>query len=193
MTTTIQPESPLSLMRDIVQAFTQFHGDLEINGARSGGTVICNIRAHCSDHPKIVGTRGVNIRALQSIARAMGERLGGEITLNLLEAKPGVKLPLTNFKENPQWDSGPATGLLQRLLRAVCFDPFTVEEVSASPTTIFAITPSAADFDAIRGTNHEAIHCIWHAIGKSQGRFILVEFIDPETGAHVPAKGSAGR
>jgi predicted RNA-binding protein YlqC (UPF0109 family) len=188
-------ETVTALMRDLVSAYTRHHEALRITAERMGPSIGITLQAHKDDHPRLVGARGAHIWALQCIFAFIGARLGRPVKVTLMEPWTGEKMPLRGYEEKPDWDEKPMLALLGRIVGAIVGNNVRTEAVSnGGMTNILVQTPDWSELM----TKHQlglALHQLFHAIGKLEGRIVHVEIVD-EHGramnllAHVPAAPS---
>lgn len=178
-TTTKDPdvEQLTALLRALLAAYTRWHRDMKINGAKLTSGVQISVQAHRDDHPRLVGSRGTHIMAIQTLFAFIGRRAGRVVRVTLLEPATGEKLPLEPYVENPKWKPEPMRKLLGAVASAVFGEGEVTLTVNAvGEMTVFEIAPKQAISQLMRDAEIEkAFHLIFHAIGKAQGRIVHVQ------------------
>jgi predicted RNA-binding protein YlqC (UPF0109 family) len=178
-------EKVLLLLRETILSYTK-HGDrLETTGASLSTSIAFTVQAHRDDHSKIVGAKGQHIWALQTIFDFIGRSIGTRVRVTLLEPAFGEKLPLTPYQADPKWKPEKVLGLIRRILDLVLVAHYELKAEGESQTTI-EIKPTMIDRPRLLRMDNsekndfgEALHYIFHAIGKSQGRIIYIDVVDP--------------
>ncbi len=166
----------IELLRDLARGFTAHHSALEVHGAdASAGRIITAIRAHGEDYPKLVGSRGKHHNAMQTILHAIGEKLGKDIDYTLMPAERVPKVP-DEFRPASDWKSKKMRTLLERVL-AMAFGvrAFSIKIRTEGQKAVFVVTTDQPEL-ATRLDFHLAVHTIFHAIGKTEGMLVHVEF-----------------
>lgn len=165
---TIPHEAAADFVRGLLVRYTKHPEALEVTGGQLGTQIMIAVRAHADDQPRIVGSQGRNIGALQGLARAFGACLGLNLKLTLLEPTQGFKLPREEFREDPDWQATNTKKLLGATITAVTHDVYTVTHKTVGGLSFFEIKPPPA---AELGN---WLHTIFHAIGRNEGRMIEV-------------------
>ena len=180
MTATTVQRSPetqeaIELLTELLKGFTARHEDLQVNGADAGPSKsILAVKCHPWDYPKVVGKQGKNHWSLQRILTAIGARQGRLVEFTLLPSERREKGP-DEFRPDPKWKPGPILLLLNRVLSMAMGPGEYVAKCDQTPelATLVVIV------DEVTGELMElaqATHAIFHAIGKTQGRKVTVEF-----------------
>lgn len=179
-------DTALKLLRELILSFTRHGEDLQTTGATLSTSIALTIQAHRDDHSKIVGQLGQHIWALQTIFDFIGSAMGTRIRVTLLEPGVGEKLPLTPFQNDPKWEPKKVLMLATGILDIVLKKPYAMEAIGNNGQTTIEIKPDKAERLKLlnedskeRNDFGEALQYIFHAIGKSQGRIIYIEVIDP--------------
>lgn len=191
MTTTARQPKPkpandaVEFIRELAKGFTKHHRDLQIDGAELPSRNVLTIQAHKADHPRLVGTQGVNIRALQTLIAAFGEKAAKLHTLTLLDPRVGQREESQPFAPDPKWKPKATMDRLRRTLDATMPCAYTIAHADVGELTTFEVVPAENALPLIeRGDYARALHVIFHAIGKNEGRQIHVEV------QGAPANGS---
>lgn len=166
------------LLRDIASRYTRFHKELKVNGRELGQTINLTLQGHRDDHPKLVGSQGKHIWALQQIFAAAGRRAGRAVRLTLLEPSIGEKQGPSEFVANHEWTPDATMDLLSRILAAASLGGVAAEPVDNGELTTLVIKVEDPLDSAARWATGElgrALHLIFHAIGRTEGRQIHVE------------------
>lgn len=154
-------------MERLIRAFTKHHKQIEFETQTHGANVFVAVRVHRDDHPRMVGSKGSHIRALNVIATLWGIVNGVTARFSLQEPNTGEKKPLVDFKAARKWDSAPVVQLFGDTMRAI-YPSANFEVVNLGDATNILLKP------AIREDLLSCVHFIFHAIGKNQGRMIYV-------------------
>jgi predicted RNA-binding protein YlqC (UPF0109 family) len=165
----------VELLRDLCRGFTSHHAELAVHGADVSHTkAILAIRCHPFDFPKLVGGKGKHHRAIQTIFSTIGQRLGRDMEFTLLPVERREKQP-DEFRADEQWNPEPMRKLLDRVL-AMAFGATacSLELTHDGDVSTFVVNCPEDVFGRI--DFHLAVHAIFHAIGKTQGRLVHVEF-----------------
>jgi predicted RNA-binding protein YlqC (UPF0109 family) len=168
----------VSLMEEIIQAFTKHHDDLSISGTALHCSISIVIQGHTDDHPKIVGTKGQHILSIQTIFQYIGEMIDMPIRVKLLEPERGQRLPKPEFKNAPSWDHSDALELMKRINSMIFEKPVRVEVTSNEAATtfeLFADSSSERDIALLAGPILQAYKFIFHAIGKANCRTVYID------------------
>jgi predicted RNA-binding protein YlqC (UPF0109 family) len=192
-TTTQNPDVAklTKLLRELVAAFTRHHAELKVDGAKMGSGIQLSLQAHRDDHPRIVGSCGTHIRAIQNLFGFMGRRLGIQVRVTLLEPNRGEKWPLEPYVENTEWRVGPMLNILTNVCGAVFGEGATCEPADIGEMTVIEVRPGAGWCALMDDTRTPlALHLLFHAIGKAQGRIVHVHVIDPTGKVHAPDPGT---
>jgi predicted RNA-binding protein YlqC (UPF0109 family) len=176
MTTTTTDATPAQTAREffrkLILGYTQHENDLEVSAGDLPGRIVITVRANRDDHPRIVGTRGAHIMALQSIAAAYGRRNNTKIALTLLEPVRGEKAQLRPFEAAENWNEGETMELMNELLDRTTPQGWHADHVAVAELSTIQIT--RADGEPVPADFVQSLHLLFHAIGKNQGRQIHV-------------------
>lgn len=185
-------EFALELLRDLASAFTRHPRNLEVDGSDMTGAIVLAIRCDRDDHPKLVGSQGKHIQALQSIFAAHGEKTGRRVNLTLLEPAKGQKGPPVQFQPDPNWNRELVKSLMGRVLDACLPEPYRLNIAdSALGLTTIEVLPQRWGELCQRGDFARAVHAIFHAIGKTQGVDLHVNFTKAPAGTAAAPAGAA--
>lgn len=163
-------EPVVKLVRDLVLRYTKHPEALQVDGGEMGPAIVMAVKAHRDDHPRLVGSQGRNISALQAVARAYGARHGRQIRLTLLEPTIGEKMAREEFREDPQWQPDATLKLLKRLIGETHEGKAKVRHNAVASLSYFMVaadTPITTELLA-------ALNTLFHAIGRNEGRLIEV-------------------
>lgn len=171
--TTTEPDytsAAKDLLRQIVAGYVSHPQALQIEASLIGTTIVMRLDPHAEDFGKIVGSRGNNFHALQTIFSAAAAKAGKRLNL-ILKDKPRAYCDLPPFRANPNWQRGPFETLLRTTLSAAINGEYTLSQGDVENTTVYEI-------GAVKEAEEvaKAVHTIFHAIGKAQGRFVLINF-----------------
>lgn len=169
-----------TLLRDLAQAFTLHHKALKADGREVGTLIMLTLQADTDDHPKLIGTKGKHIIALQTLFQAM--RLSRPASLTLLEPTPAPREPITPFDPNPEWTPDSVIALATRVLAEICSQPFTIKVEAVGEMSVLLVETNELQQD---GPIQRSLHAIIHAIGKCQGRLVHVNVAPAPTAAEV--------
>lgn len=178
MTTTAQKHSEIAipLLRELVKAYTRHPETLKVDGADMTAAVVMTIKGDRDDHPKLVGSAGKHIQAIRTIFAVVGAKMGRKINITLLEPDMGTKGSPTTFTANPNWDSGPLLELLGKVLDASMPCDYELNPVRISDLTTIEVIP-AQWCELYEEEFPAALHAIFHAIGKTQGHDVHLNFV----------------
>lgn len=165
----------IDFVRNLARRYTKHAGHLQVDGGETGGIVVVAMRAHRDDHPRLVGSGGKNISALQWLCARFGDKAGKRVRLTLLDPIAGDKGPLHEFTEDPNWSQESTEKLLREVLGAVFQGAFEVECMRVPGLATFTVKlPGVAD--PVRAADlKSALHTLFHAIGKNEGQQIHVD------------------
>lgn len=165
-----------TLLRDLASAFTREPKNLRVEGAQRGANIIMSLQTDADDHPRLVGSQGKHILAMQTLFAIAGHNQGIKTTLTLLEPWGGTKQPVQPFQQNPDWQPDDTEQLMRRVLDATMPVPYTLEHIALGGLSTFEITPLATAGNMTKAIPmiQEALHLLFHAAGKTQGRTIHV-------------------
>lgn len=180
---TTTPKDVINLLRDLVLSYTRHHEYVKTEGRDMGSAIVLAVKANRDDHPKLVGTGGKHIWALQTIFAAIGAKMRRRINLTLLDPTEGEKGPPATFKVNPHWQPEPMLELLTRVLDATMPVPYSMQHGTLMELTSIQVRPCVWEDIFEKGGLANAIHAIFHAIGKTQGQNVTIEFTKAETPA----------
>lgn len=169
----------VSLLRSLTTAYTRHHEQLETEGRKVGSQIMLTIRAHADDHPKLVGSKGKHIWALQQIFQAAGRRAGETVQITLLPPVHGQRGRELEYVENEHWTPDNMAELLEMVLEATTISGVLMDPQDVGGMTTFLLVPGDANDPAARwdekpGLAH-ALHLLFHAIGKTQGHIVHVQ------------------
>ena len=163
----------INLLRDVIMAYTHHHNDLQIEGASMGGSIALGIRSNLDDYGRLVGYAGGNIWALTVIFGRVGERMRKPVRVSLFKSKVGTEEPRQPFAPDANFNHGPTTALLKRVLAMSLSHPFRLSVAQVGDDTHYEIDPSNAEFN-VQGDYIKAIRNIFVAVGRNRGRTIYV-------------------
>lgn len=155
------------MLATLVRGFTRFHKDLTMEATDYGPSLtMIRAQANRADHPRVVGSQGKHVMALQSLCRRIGELHGANVQFSLIEPVRGEKLPPEPFVLSPKWKPGTIVAMLESVLSWVLpgakvkvrEDAHTVLVVKSEPDTEIAL----------------ALNLLFRAIGRNQGRVVDV-------------------
>lgn len=160
------------VIRDLIAAIICHPAQLQIKVACVGTIAALEICAHADDQPRLVGSRGTTIDAINTVVKAMAEKAGiRKVVCQLLEPKVGQKGPPRKFHANPNWRPQTVFDLLNRVLSAMLTEPFQIEQEHQDTVSLFQVTTEGAELN----TNVEAaLVKLFDAIGKANGRLVAV-------------------
>lgn len=170
----------IEILRELVCGYTRHHDKLKVDGADMGTTIIMAIRGDIDDHPKLVGTKGKHVWALETIVQAIGRKMGRTVRLTLMDPLPGEQGPPAVFKPNPNWVEGAIVFLLRLVLDAALPTPYSLEVMHVLDLTTIQVRPAVWGDLCERGDFAKAVHAIFHAVGKTQGRDVHIDVCKAE-------------
>ena len=158
------------LLREIVQGFTRFHGDLKIEQAETPNTVQLNIQTHRDDMGKLLGARGSMIQSLRIIFEAIGENLDCRVKIEPTEPVTGEKQPQPPYQFNPHTKAEQFVPLLSKLTELIWHDGVAVTVKDTGEETSYLLIDAEPEAEL-----ETALSNVMHATGKNFGRKIYVE------------------
>lgn len=168
--------------RTIVTPMTRHPENLEVNCFSVDGKVAVEARFHFADHGNILGKKRVNFEAVESIMVLIGNRLGVPVKLNnLLTPNVGGEEPFAPTKYVKDWPMQKTMDELAKVLEMFLQRPFDIQPVhdEAESKTEFRILISKKENPPISvGQAAFSLSKIFHAIGKSRGRFVSVKGVE---------------
>jgi predicted RNA-binding protein YlqC (UPF0109 family) len=167
-------ESIVAVVRELLKGFIHHKRDLKVKGRRMGSIVSVEISGNRDDQPKLVGTRGQHIAAMNLIMRAVGARLNLRIVLSLHEATIGQKLPPRPFRENHNWKPEPTRKVLRQVIDSIFPTAPTIEEHHDENGSIFQVVPDPQEESLFTKDLEGALQAIFDAIGKANGRTVHI-------------------
>lgn len=170
----------LALLRDLVFGYTRHHGDLKVQAVHLTSSLALSMQGNKDDHGRLVGEQGRNIRSVQAIFERIGRKIGQPINLTLVPPAVGEQSKLEPFAADPNFSHGATTALLRRVLAASLGRPFALAVAQGIGSTEYELTPDPEELPIVRGALADAIHSIFHAVGKNRGRIIRVSLNDSE-------------
>lgn len=164
------------ILGEIVRGFTDHHHDLEINVASLGHILMISLRAHASETPRIIGSQGRHVSALQTIMDRVGGVIGRRVRLEVKEAIRGEKQRLRPYEVDPNWSPDRLQRILEKLTIATTGDRTPVVEVQrAGDAAMFRIVGRGGEKIAADHDVALAIDRIMLAIGRHQGQQVFLE------------------
>lgn len=168
-----EPNADVELLREIIFAFTRHHSDLHIE-LEQPGTIV--MQSNRDDHPRIAGAMGRNIEAVRSIFRFIAAKRKEKLVILLAEPERGRREEIQPYSVDKNWKPDPVVKLITKILEQILRAPFKLETSSSESkaTTLLEISPAKED-ERIVEALQPALHTIFHAIGRAQGRALYVE------------------
>jgi len=179
------PEKIKLAFRRLLLSFIQYPDDLNLKIEVSGATIFISCQVNRDDHPKLVGSKGTHIWAMQTLVRAIADKYREynlKIEFRLLEPVVGEKKDLTKFQPNEKWNSKNVVETLREICSLTFADPveILVSERDTHYSTQIRIIASERERARLQGDLRQALHYLFHAIGKSQGRLIYIYEHNPD-------------
>ena len=84
----LSTENLVEVARSLIELYTINHEHLEVKPITMNSGVVLTIKTDSSDAPKVIGSKGANIRALETLFHTLGETYGIILDIDLLDAKP---------------------------------------------------------------------------------------------------------
>lgn len=81
----IAPEDLANLVEEIVAPLVDNPDDLEISAQVAEDSVLIEIKTHEEDAGKVIGRQGRVIKAIRTVARAAGSRIGYAVEVELID------------------------------------------------------------------------------------------------------------
>lgn len=175
MITTKQTDFLKTTLRRIIERFTIHHNLLAIETVSVGGVVNVFIQAHRADTSRLIGERGASFRALSTLVAALAGADGYRAVLQpIAEPTAGEPEKFTRFVHNPGWDRECITRLLELLCNRIFEGRAAIEARDACNQTIYVVRVPVDEMPECVRAIGSALHVIFNAIGKSNGRLIMV-------------------
>lgn len=161
-----------ALVKELLKGFTHHHGNLKVTSVRLGSVVSIEISGNRDDQPKLIGSKGGHIAAMNTLMRAVGKKCGVRIVLSLKEPTIGVKRPPQAFVPNPNWKPERTLKLLQSIVSAAIPVRFRIGQHHDETNSVFEIKP--IDGKPIDADVFSALETIFDAVGKANGRTVII-------------------
>jgi predicted RNA-binding protein YlqC (UPF0109 family) len=158
--------------RSLLEALVRHPEDLRVVGEKFGTVLAIVIEANPEDNPKLIGAQGKHISALTRLFRAIGQRQGLEVVLDLIvpERPPSRQIPPPPFVPDRNWKPELAMALLARAVSQLS-PGCTVSHHKLQNITVFKIACSS---NAISHDTLDALDILFEAVGFRQGRVLHV-------------------
>lgn len=167
-----------ALVTKLLWGFTHHHQDLKVIAKKMGSIIAVSIQGHADDQPRLVGQNGRHYTAMAKIMEALSRRVGLQIVLSLQEPHTGVKGDPRKFVSNPKWKPDETRALLKETVASLFQERCQISEHHDTKTSIFQITPHRIDKPRFSADLEEALKEIFDAIGKTNGRTIIIAGIE---------------
>ena len=165
----------VQIMEGLVRGLIRFKDDLRVETVNTLRSKTITVTAHADDTPKIIGSQGVNFKAIQKIADAIGEQLSQRITFVVTDPVVGQRFSQEKFKTDASYDPAAELDLLEQIGWSICDGDVRVEWVKTndqSGTIMMLLDGNKMDYDP---ELEVALDTIFNAIGKAKGFIIHVE------------------
>jgi predicted RNA-binding protein YlqC (UPF0109 family) len=158
--------------RSLLEALVRHPEDLRVSGDKFGTVLAIEIEANPEDNPKLIGGQGKHISALTRLFRAIGQRQGLEVVLDLIvPERPAAKQTASpQFVPDRSWKPELAMALLARAASQLS-PGCKVTHHKLQNITVFKI--SCPD-NAISPDTLDALDILFEAVGFRQGRVLHV-------------------
>jgi len=179
-TTASRPTTPEEiaawLARRVLEEITFHKSDLHVTPTQVGRSCMIKVQVHKADMPRAIGSGGLHHRALDTLIAAIGIKYAVNMRVNLVEPEVGRPERYERFEASHNWNSEPVVALLRDICAAVFI---TSAEVSAhdaaDATTNLEVTVSAREPRKIIEPIGKALQVLFNAIGKANGRIVLLD------------------
>lgn len=170
-----QAEPIVALLRGAVESFIIHRSLLKISVRPVGFEVLVSIDGHPGDLSRIIGKKGANFRALETLIRMAGVRLGLRVSLLKLKlGDPAFRDRYPDFALNRAWPKEDVRKLAGEMAMA-CLNTeaalVDIDDVSESDSVVtIRVEPAAHPADVARFA--DAAKAILAAAGSKCGRVI---------------------
>lgn len=171
-----QTERVTAFLRGVVEAFTDHHEDLTIEARALGRVMIVVLQAHAAETPRIIGSQGKHVSALQTLLDRVGRRMEKRIRLEIKEAQRGEKRPLRPYEANDEWNPEPMRKLLARIVRETIGHPNPkVQYDRVENCCNFRVEQRAGEDLELDPELANAIDRLLCAVGRHQGQQVFLD------------------
>lgn len=73
------------LVESVVTPLVEYKDELEISSSENDETILVEIRVNEEDAGKVIGRQGRVIKAIRTVARAAGSRVGSNVDVELID------------------------------------------------------------------------------------------------------------
>jgi Predicted RNA-binding protein (contains KH domain) len=165
-----------ALLRSIVESFTRFHEDVEIESTVAIGTKrveTLKFKVNADDHPKVVGGGGKQIQSLRTVFQFIAARDQETIRVLLLEPERGVKSEY-GYDGEAEYDPERIRELATRVLSRILVEPFEIELYGENGTVMLEIAASKKEMPLAEAV-FPYLKSVFNAIGRHQGKELHAE------------------
>jgi predicted RNA-binding protein YlqC (UPF0109 family) len=171
------PQRAKRLLLDLIKGFTSDHSQVTVEEEVFGMSITLRAATGRDDFPRLIGSAGKTLWALQNTLRILGEKYECKITVIPKDQTPGPRKPLAPYVRAENWNGKPILDLLNETCRLILKDPFQlmVMENEEKGETHILIQTTTRDASIMKGEHEDkALHNIFFAIGKNHGRHIFI-------------------
>lgn len=174
--TKVAPEQlATELLTRIIKEITFHHENIRVTSSQLGRSHTLAIQVHKGDMPRVLGKSGAHIKALETLAAAIGASGGVTIRLRLLEPEVGEPDRYEQFRPAENWNSSHVVLLLSDLVEAIFgsskVEIFDGEDCTSALEVTIATRENKAVIDAIGN----ALKVLFKAIGRANGRILTLD------------------
>ncbi len=173
LTNETREQEMIDVLVAVIKGFTRFHADIAIEPWRTPQRLICSVRAHADDVPKIIGTGGVTVRALGVVGSRM---IGGTpVVLSVMTPTVGRRMSPEPFRFNKDYNADADFNLLTQVARMIFVGQCTGNVTRINSEVLLMTLQVPAALNVPDSELDEALNLIWTAIGKANGYTLSVE------------------
>lgn len=192
----IEQQRFLECLKALVGTFVapEHERDFEWDAKAIGPSFRIKVRVNRADMMRLVGRAGQHWRAIETMARLMGEACGIHVTMKLMEPEVGERVVYPDFAADPGWPRGEVFTLVDGLMSA-CFTKArpNVKLEDDDGETLVLVEVAASEPKEKVAEVMKAMSTLMDTTGKSRGRRLLF-FLDPKLEEDPPQpSGCDGR
>lgn len=170
----------IDIVRRIIGEFTYHPSDIRTAVQEVGHSMTVKLQVNRADMPRVLGKQGTHFRALESLVAAIGAKAGLTLRFQLVEPAVGMPDRYDPFTAKEEWNSANAVQLLSEIADATFMGKTSIrvidgEDYQSSIELTLTAVEKRAIIDAVAG----AAKVLFKAIGRAQGRFLVVDIILP--------------
>lgn len=171
-TTNDKDSLTISLIRDIIRCFAMHPEDVVLQIEEVGSLTVIKIKVHRADTPRILGRKALQWKALQAITRGL-KHDHGSYSIKLLEPTVGEPEKFQIFEPRENWNKVAIFSILSRLLDQL-FGRAVIVCNESEDQTVWDVSVELKEQPVRVEVLGEAIQILWNAMGKANGRILIV-------------------